>query len=126
MLCKASRAQFLDKDIEIWLAVGLMQKVTMMNQSSEWNNGHGGPSFLLPIMFPPSSTVKLALETIFELLQDIINEHMEMYAPGEELIWLAILTLKLTIASTATDWFSSCVVPNVAKKSLSGINPTGL
>jgi hypothetical protein len=24
------------------------------------------------------------------------------------------------------DWFSSCVVPNVAKKSLSGMNPTGL
>jgi hypothetical protein len=28
--------------------------------------------------------------------------------------------------NNTNDWFSSCVVPNVATKSLSGINPTGL
>jgi hypothetical protein len=34
--------------------------------------------------------------------------------------------LLLPLLQTQKDWFSSCVVPNVAKKSLSGINPTGL
>ncbi len=39
---------------------------------------------------------------IFELFCDIINEHIEIYAPGEESIRLAIPALKQIIASTAT------------------------
>jgi hypothetical protein len=35
-------------------------------------------------------------------------------------------TRVLTCDEYAIDWFSSCVVPNFAKKSLSGINPMGL
>ncbi len=38
---------------------------------------------------------------IFELLRDIINEHIEIYIPGEELIRLAIPALKGIIARTA-------------------------
>ncbi len=38
---------------------------------------------------------------IFELLQDIINEHIEIYVPGEESIELAIPALKGIITRTA-------------------------
>ncbi len=38
---------------------------------------------------------------IFELLHDIINEYIERYAPGEELIRLAVPALKGIIAKTA-------------------------
>ncbi len=38
---------------------------------------------------------------IFELLCDIINEYIEIYAPGEESIQLAVPILKGIIASTA-------------------------
>jgi hypothetical protein len=41
---------------------------------------------------------------IFELLRDIINEHIEIYAPEGESIRLAIPVLKQIIASTATQW----------------------
>jgi hypothetical protein len=39
---------------------------------------------------------------IFKFLQDIINKHIEIYAPGEESIRLTIPMLKQIIASTAT------------------------
>ena len=38
---------------------------------------------------------------IFELLRDIINEHIEIYAPGEESIRMAVPALKQIIAVTA-------------------------
>jgi hypothetical protein len=38
---------------------------------------------------------------IFELLRDIINEHIEIYAPGGESIRMAVPALKQIIAITA-------------------------
>ncbi len=38
---------------------------------------------------------------LLELLKDIINEHLEIYAPGEESIRLAVPALKQIIANTA-------------------------
>ncbi len=38
---------------------------------------------------------------IFELLRDIINEHIEIYAPGEESIRMAVPALEQIIAVTA-------------------------
>jgi hypothetical protein len=38
---------------------------------------------------------------IFELLRDIINEHIEIYAPGEESIRMAVPAIKQIIAVTA-------------------------
>jgi hypothetical protein len=38
---------------------------------------------------------------IFELLRDIINEHIEIYAPGEESIRMAVPAIKQIIAITA-------------------------
>ena len=38
---------------------------------------------------------------MFELLQDIIDEHIEIYAPGEESFWVAVPALKQIIPVTA-------------------------
>ena len=38
---------------------------------------------------------------IFELLRDIINEHIEIYATGEESIRMAVPAIKQIIAITA-------------------------
>jgi hypothetical protein len=52
-------------------------------------------------MFPPLHCEIGIGNAIFELLRDIVNEHIEKYLPGEELIRLSIPALKGIIASTA-------------------------
>jgi hypothetical protein len=47
---------------------------------------------------------------LFELLRDLNNKHIEIYAPGEQSNRLAIPALKQIIASTATqrdEWDNS-------------------
>jgi hypothetical protein len=54
-------------------------------------------------MSPLSFTVKLASEMFFfELLRDVINEHIENYAPGEQIIQESITALQQIIAISAT------------------------
>jgi len=66
------------------LGVGWLLKTTTKNHSSGWNE-----------TMSPLLHCEIGVRNImFELLQDIINEHIEIYAPGEELIRVAVTALK--------------------------------
>ncbi len=92
MLCKASRAQFLDKDIEKWM----MDDLVGCGINAESNNNKpklGVKQRPWWPFIPRANYVFLLLycdigigNAIFELLRDIIHEHIEMYIPGEESI----------------------------------------
>ncbi len=92
MLCKASRAQFLDKDIEKWA----MDDLVSCGINAESNNNEPKlgvkqrpwwPFIPLTNYVSPLLHCKIGIvNAIFELLRDIINEHVEIYVPGEEWI----------------------------------------
>jgi hypothetical protein len=92
MPCKASRAQFLDKDIEKWT----MDDLVSCGINAESNNNEpklGVKQRLWWPFIPLTNYVSPLLHceigignTIFELLWDIINDLIEIYVPGEESI----------------------------------------
>ena len=68
MQCKASQLQFSDS-CELWNMKELMRCGEDAERKKEIHcsvlkRNHGGPSYLLPIMCPRSSTVKLASEML--------------------------------------------------------------
>jgi hypothetical protein len=107
MLCKASRAQFLDEDIERWAVKDLVS----CGMNAESNNSKPKlrvkhqpwwPFIPLTHYVSPLLYCEIGIgNAIFELLRDIVNEHIEKYLPGKESIRLSIPTLKGIIASTA-------------------------
>jgi hypothetical protein len=92
MLCKASRAQFLDKDIERQM----MEDLVSCGMNVESNNSEPKlgvkqrpwwPFIPLTHYVSPLLHCEIGIgNAIFELLWDIVNENIEKYLPGEELI----------------------------------------
>ncbi len=107
MLCKESRAQFLDKDIERWT----MEDLVSYGMNAESNNSKPKlgvkqqpwwPFIPLTHYVSPLLHCEIGIgNAIFELLRDIINEHIEKHLPGKESVQLSIPALKEIIASTA-------------------------
>jgi hypothetical protein len=116
MLCKAPRSQFLDQDSEMWT----MEELVRCGTIAENNNDEPQlgvkqrpwwPFIPLTNHVSPILHCEIGIGNLhFELFRDIINEHIEIYAPGEQSIRLAIPTLKQIIASTSTqrdEWDNS-------------------
>ena len=107
MLCKASRAQFLDEDIEKWIMDDLVScGINVKSNNNEPKLGVKQQPWWPFIPLTNYVSLLLHCDTgignlIFELLRDIINEHIEIYTPGEESIQLAVPELKQIITITA-------------------------
>jgi hypothetical protein len=73
---------------EFYVRCGWIAEKKMMNRSLGWNYNRGRPSYCLPIFkCPPLLHCDTAIgNVIFEFLRDMINERIETYAFGEELI----------------------------------------
>jgi hypothetical protein len=92
MLCKASRAQFLGKDIEKWMiddlvSYGMNAESNNSNPKLRVNQRPWWPFIPLTNYVSPLLHCEIGIgNAIFEVLRDIINQHIEIYVPGEESI----------------------------------------
>jgi hypothetical protein len=92
MLCKASRAQFLDKDIEWWT----MEDLVNCRMNAESNNSEPKLGVKQQMWWPfnplthyvsPLLHCEIGIGNVmFELLWEIVNDHIEKYLPGKESI----------------------------------------
>ena len=108
MLCKASRAKFLDEDSEMWT----MDEYRQCGLIAE-NNPKDEPELgvkqrpwwpFIPLTHYVSPLLHNEIgigNLLLDLLRDIINEYVETYALGEEAIRLSIPALKQIIRETA-------------------------
>ncbi len=116
MLCKASRAKFLDEESEMWMMDELLECGTIAEAST--NDPKLGvkqrpwwPFIPLTNYVSPLLHCEIGIGNIlFELLRDVINEHIENYAPGEQIIQESIPALQQIIASTATQRTSGTIL----------------
>jgi hypothetical protein len=107
MLCKSAKSKFMDVPEEMWS----MDEYVRCGIIAENNNDKpqlGVKQKLWWLFIPLTHYVSPLLHceigignVIFEKLRDIINELIEIYAPGEESIRASIPTLQQIIAITA-------------------------
>jgi len=92
MLCKASRAQFLDRESEMWDLKSLLECGTNAQQSNTEpklgiKEKPWWPFIPLENYVSPLLHCEIGIgNLLFKLLRDIINKHIEKYAPGEQTI----------------------------------------
>ena len=116
MLCKASRKQFLDEQSEMWT----MDELVSCGMNAESSNKEPllgikqrpwWPFIPLTKYVTPLLHCEIGIgNDLFTMLRNIINEHIETYAPGEEAIRRAIPALKQVIEETTAmrdSWDSS-------------------
>jgi hypothetical protein len=93
MQYKATRSQFMDENSKMWTMDELV-RCGIIGKSTNDNKPKLGikqrpwwPFIPLTNYVPPLLHCEIGIgNVIFELLRDIINEHKEIYAPGEEVI----------------------------------------
>ncbi len=106
MVCKALRKQFLDEQSEMWT----MDELVSCGMNAESSNKEPllgikqrpwWPFIPLTNYFTPLLHCEIGIgNDLFTMLRDIINKHIETYAPGEEAILRAIPALKQVIKKT--------------------------
>jgi hypothetical protein len=116
MLCKPSRKQFLDEQSKMWTMDELVS-CGMNAESSDKEPLLGikqrpwWPFIPLTKYVTPLLHCEIGIgNDLFTMLRNIINEHIETYAPGEEAIRRAIPALKQVIKETTAmrdSWDSS-------------------
>ncbi len=90
MLCKASRSQFLDKNSKMWTMDDLVRcEIIAESNNDEPQLGAKQrpwwPFIPLTNYVSPLLHYEIGIgNVIFELFWDVINQHIEIYAPGEE------------------------------------------
>jgi hypothetical protein len=106
MLCKASRAQFLDKErMEDLVSSGTIVENSNDEPQLGMKQRPWWPFILLTNYVPPLLHCEIGIgNVLLELLWDLINIHIEIHASGDQSIQLVIPALKQIIASTATQW----------------------
>jgi hypothetical protein len=117
MLCTSSRANFLQDDVTLWTMEELVRLGTEAEQRTKGEPELGVKKKLWWPFIPLSNYMIPILHCeigvgnqLLEKLRDITNEHIEIYAPGEELTRSSIPVLKQIIADTAKlrdDWDAS-------------------
>jgi hypothetical protein len=107
MQCKASKSQFMDENSGIWTMdelvwCGIIAKSTNDEPKLGIKQRPWWPLIPLTNYVSPLLHCEIGVGNfIFKLLRDIINEHIEIYPPGEESIRMAVPALKQIIAVTA-------------------------
>jgi hypothetical protein len=97
MQCKATRSTFMDENSEMWTMDELV-RCGIIGESINDDKPMLGikqwpwwPFIPLTNYVSPLLHCEIGIgNVIFELLRDIINEHIEIYAPGEESIRMAV------------------------------------
>ena len=107
MQCKATRSQFMDENSKM-LTMDELVRCGIIGESTNDELKLGikqrpwWPFILLTNYVSPLLHCEIGIRNvIFKLLWDIINEHTEIYAPGEESIWMAVSAIKQILAGTA-------------------------
>ena len=93
MQCKATKSQFMGENSEMWTMDKLV-RCGIIGESTNNDKPKLGikqrpwwPFILLTNYVSPLLHCEIGIRNvIFKLLWDIINEHTEIYAPGEESI----------------------------------------
>jgi hypothetical protein len=128
-LNKSKRIQDVDEALTFRNHKGTSSKPALLQELVNEDVTHG---FALPLPLSKIRNIKGVLltplniqlhNTIDEIRRIILKDRM---THDQSFKWTASGTSVNSQVDKDRDWFSSCVVPNVAKKSLSGINPTGL
>jgi hypothetical protein len=107
MQCKATRSQFENENSEMWtmdelVRCGIIAESTNDEPKLGIKQRPWWPFIPLTNYVSPLLHCEIGIgNVIFELLRDIINEHIEIYAPGEESIRMAVPAIKQIIAVTA-------------------------
>jgi hypothetical protein len=117
MLCTSLRANFLQDDVTLWTMEELVRLGTEAEQRTKGEPELGvkkqpwWPFIPLSNYMIPILHCKIGVgNQMLEKLRDITNEHIEIYAPSEELTRSLIPVLKQIIADTAKlrdDWDAS-------------------
>jgi len=104
--CKATRSQFMDENSEMWM-MDELERCGIIGESTNNKPKLGikqrpwWPFIPLTNYVSPLLHCEIGIgNVIFNMLQDIINEHIEIYVPGEESIRMAVPAIKQIIAIT--------------------------
>jgi hypothetical protein len=106
MLCKALRKQFLDKQSEMWTMDELLRGGMNAERSKKkplLGIKQQPEGSFIPLTNYVTSLLHCEIgigNNLFTMLWDIINEHIETYAPGEEAMQRAFSALKQVIKET--------------------------
>jgi hypothetical protein len=117
MLCTSSRANFLQDDVTLWT---MDELVWLGTEAEKRTNGEPELGVKQKLWWPfiPLSNYMIPIlrckigvgNQLLDKLRDITNKHIEIYAPGKELMQSLIPVLKQIIADTAKlrdDWDAS-------------------
>jgi hypothetical protein len=104
MLCKASKAQILNKESEIWTISDLVEAGEIAENSNDdpklgqkkkpWWNFIPLTNYMSPLLHCEIGIGNMLLE----LFREAINEHIEHYAPGKKSIRVSIPVLQEVIS----------------------------